>query len=101
VHGVGRNAAIGVLGVTAGADPTTGRGGVGVQGVAVDGLGFAGFFTGSVVVDFGSLQVTGSAFINQTLFASTIEAPSKTFLIDHPLDPANKYLIHSVSSLRT
>ncbi|MCB9852598.1 MAG: hypothetical protein H6819_05845 [Phycisphaerales bacterium] len=42
------------------------------------GYGYAGYFDGNVQV-IGSLNCTGS----------------KNFKIDHPLDPANKYLVHS------
>jgi len=54
-------------------------GGVGVAGIGgSNGAGFAGDFTGSVVV-------TGDFFVGG----------QKNFEIDHPLDPANKYLVHS------
>ena len=45
--------------------------------------GLAGRFTGSVVVE-GNLVVQGSLFKN-----------AGSFRIDHPLDPANKFLSHS------
>jgi hypothetical protein len=51
------------------------QGGDGVDGVA--GSGYAGNFT-------GDLNVTG-----------TIHAGGKDFKIDHPLDPANRYLVHA------
>ena len=44
---------------------------------------FAGYFDGNVTVT-GNLNVTGS-----------IAKGSGTFKIDHPLDPENKYLVHS------
>jgi hypothetical protein len=44
---------------------------------AYPGSGFAGYFGGDI-------QVTGSIF-----------AGTKDFKIDHPLDPANKYLVHA------
>ena len=50
-------------------------GGDGIDAFA--GSGFAGFFSGSI-------DVTGTIF-----------AGSKDFKIDHPLDPANKYLVHA------
>lgn len=52
-----------------------GFGGDGIDAIA--GSGFAGFFNGNVTV-------TGS-----------ISAGTKDFKIDHPLDPANKYLVHA------
>ena len=42
-----------------------------------DGIPYAGYFTGNV-------NVTG-----------TLTAATKDFKIDHPLDPANKYLVHA------
>jgi len=50
----------------------------GVYGASSGEYGLAGYFAGPVGVT-GSFSVTGN----------------KTFKIDHPLDPANKYLIHS------
>lgn len=44
---------------------------------------FAGFFEGDVVVT-GNLEIIGD-----------ISKGSGTFKIDHPLDPKNKYLVHS------
>ena len=62
----------GVLGIT------TNKVGVGVAGTAPTGSGgFAGFFAGDVKIT-GNLQKSGGSF-----------------KIDHPLDPANKYLSHS------
>jgi hypothetical protein len=57
---------------TSGFSPT----GVGVRGVSTS--GYAGYFQGDVHVT-GSLSASGS----------------KLFKIDHPLDPANKYLQHA------
>jgi hypothetical protein len=62
----------GVLGYT----PNGGYGVVGNNGGS-NTSGYAGFFTGRVLVQ-GNFSVTGS----------------KAFQIDHPLDPANKYLYH-------
>jgi hypothetical protein len=56
------------------------------QGIALraqSGTGAAGLFIGPVAVQ-GNLSVSGA------LFAST-----KLFRIDHPLDPANQYLMHA------
>jgi hypothetical protein len=87
---------IGVQGVTAGRNPSTGMGGAAVVGISEDNQGLAGFFQGSVLVD-GSLSVTfpGTSITCETLFASSIEGDNKIFRIDHPLDPANKYLVHT------
>ena len=55
---------------------------VGVYGVAV-GTGYAGIFTGKTSVN-GDLAVNGN-----------VSKSSGSFKIDHPLDPAHKYLYHS------
>ncbi|MCK4680696.1 hypothetical protein KAT82_06190, partial [bacterium] len=49
----------------------------GVYGTVTVGTGYAGYFVGNA-------HVTG-----------TFTAGTKSFKIDHPLDPANKYLVHS------
>ncbi|MGD1844895.1 MAG: hypothetical protein ACFB10_05825 [Salibacteraceae bacterium] len=72
------------IGVLAGAD---GSGTNSYAMYAVDNStstnGFAGFFIGDVTVT-RSLNVTG-----------TVSKGGGTFRIDHPLDPENKYLVHS------
>jgi hypothetical protein len=65
--------AYGVYGSASGYSPATTYG---VYGIASSG-GYAGYFSGNV-------NVTG-----------TLSKGSGTFKIDHPLDPANKYLQHS------
>jgi hypothetical protein len=72
--GSGNNSA-GVYGKSGGAAPA-------IYGQNT-GTGLAGRFTGSVVVE-GNLIVQGSLFKN-----------AGSFRIDHPLDPANKFLSHS------
>jgi trimeric autotransporter adhesin len=70
----------GVGGGFNGGNSTIGFGGDGVDSLAGSGPlgnGYAGFFAGDV-------DVTGAIF-----------AGVKDFKIDHPLDPANKYLVHS------
>ncbi len=69
--------AVGVQGQCNAGMGVTGYGRVGVYGVAAVGSGFGGYFQGNV-------QVIG-----------TLSAGSKNFKIDHPLDPAHKYLTHS------
>jgi len=66
--------------VADGGDSDSGKGGDGIQassGVGLTGDGFAGRFIGSVFIS-GNLSKGGGSF-----------------KIDHPLDPANKYLYHS------
>jgi hypothetical protein len=67
VHGIGTNGATAVAGVS--------QGGIGVLGIATSGA--AGLFQGNVFV-------TGTVFAN-----------AKSFRIDHPLDPENRYLVHA------
>jgi hypothetical protein len=69
------SAGTGVWGLSTGA-------GSAVYGQATSG-GWAGRFTGSVLVE-GNLIVQGS-----------VSKPAGSFRIDHPLDPANKFLSHS------
>lgn len=69
VHGIGTNGSTAVAGVS--------QGGIGVLGIVTGGTGAAGLFQGNV-------------FVTGTLFAS-----AKAFMIDHPLDPKNKYLVHA------
>jgi hypothetical protein len=87
--GSGLNGTVGVLGLGGSGDLATnsaGSGGLfqgsskGINGDGIDsvaGSGYAGNFA-------GDLNVSG------TIFAGT-----KDFKIDHPLDPANKYLVHA------
>jgi hypothetical protein len=64
----------GVLGVAGALNGTT----YGVYGASYSPNGYGGYFVGRVRV-LGSLSATGA----------------KSFVIDHPLDPANKYLYHA------
>ena len=75
---VGRGGERGVFGI--GATGVHGTGGIGVYG---DGDTYGVYSDGDAFVD-GDLNVEGA-----------ITKGSGTFKIDHPLDPANKYLSHS------
>lgn len=59
-----------------------GTGSAGIKGIS-SGVGLAGWFDGAVRIE-GSLHVTG-----------TLSKGGGSFKIDHPLDPENKYLVHS------
>ncbi len=113
------------LGATGGnGDPNdinTGNGGYGVQGVGgsgtnnddgnntggngVEGYGgsatFSGaggvFASGNGVGNEGLVAVGGLAgnFTGDVMVSGAITAGTKDFKIDHPLDPANKYLVHA------
>ncbi len=65
-----------------GAQFTTGDG-VGVLGVALNSAGLAGKFIGDVSI-VGDLDVSG-----------LLSKGGGSFVIDHPLDPENRYLYHS------
>ncbi|HKQ75810.1 MAG TPA: hypothetical protein VJ810_19080 [Blastocatellia bacterium] len=69
----------------AGGDSISGRGGNGISVDAGSGVtdGFAATFFGFVSVN-GNMQVVGA-----------LSKSAGSFKIDHPLDPANKYLSHS------
>ena len=79
VAGIGGNGIIVV-----GGNGTNNRGGDGIQAIAGNAGGFAGLFFGFVEVN-GSLRVDEDLSVHGT----------KNFKIDHPLDPANKYLLHA------
>jgi hypothetical protein len=72
----GRSNSTAGIGVYGYAYATTGNN-IGVYGWSRSGSGYGGFFNGDVQIQ-GDLNVSGS----------------KSFKIDHPLDPANQYLYH-------
>jgi hypothetical protein len=64
---------------------SSGAGGMGVYGISSTGYGVAGYSSGSEAGHFyGDVGVTGN-----------LSKGGGSFKIDHPLDPANKYLYHS------
>ena len=94
VYGAGFNDGIGTCGYTdlgfgvfghaASGTGVVGNGSIGVYGVSNGtGSNLAGYFAGNVTV-YGNLQVNG-----------TINKSAVGFKIDHPTDPAHKYLMHS------
>lgn len=91
----------GVRGVSSSNDGVRGEStsGLGVLGTTVSGVAVYGFSTGSglaarfdgdVQVFGGDLLVGGAVTVTGNLFKG-----GGAFRIDHPLDPANKYLSHS------
>ncbi|MGA2050309.1 MAG: hypothetical protein ABSG96_21620, partial [Terracidiphilus sp.] len=67
-----------VSGITFGGDGAIFGGGNNADGVwGISGGGLGGFFQGDVAIN------------------GTLQASTKNFKIDHPADPANKYLVHS------
>jgi hypothetical protein len=100
----------GGIGVTASGGSSTGADGGGAEGVTATG-GNGGFLGGDGIDAFGG---TGSTFDGNGIFAESggasadaglfvgdvdvsgaLNKSSGSFKIDHPLDPANKYLYHS------
>ena len=82
IVGLGQDGAFGVLGFY----QSNGDFGYGVYGKqGSTNLDYAGFFEGTLVVDNGRMILDGNLDVTG----------SKNFKIDHPLDPANKYLVHS------
>jgi hypothetical protein len=74
---------------------TTGSSGDGVVGISENGNNPYGVVGEAPAVGFavyaqGPAGVTGDLTVNGTIYAGV-----KDFRIDHPLDPANKYLYHS------
>ena len=72
-----------------------------IWGDPADG-GVAGRFVGPVIVEStvvpwreGNLTVEGSVHVSRNLTVLGSIIGDKTFQIDHPLDPENRYLLHS------
>jgi trimeric autotransporter adhesin len=96
----GHPGGVGVIGLGgAGLDAGNGVDGTGGDGTVDDGIG--GAFQGGESSLFGD-GVSGDAgtgyagnFIGNLNVTGAIFAGTKDFKIDHPLDPANKYLVHA------
>jgi hypothetical protein len=89
VYGNGHGSAVGVLGAGDNGDGVSGFSvnGAGVYGTSLNGP--AGWFLGRVQVK-GNITVTGNLTVTGSIFKG-----GGGFMIDHPLDPENKYLYHS------
>ena len=97
MNGIVANGATNPTGEAAGGSGIVATGG---KGTSQDGSG--GFFTGGNSSSFGDgLQaIAGSGgiaanFKGNVTITGNLSAGSKNFKIDHPLDPANKYLVHA------
>ena len=69
---------------------STNGSGKGVWGYNTNSSGWAGYFTGDA-------KITGNTYLDGDIYIAgdlTVTG-NKNFRIDHPLDPANKYLYHS------
>ena len=105
--GSGLNGTDGVVGLGGGGDPNyPGTGGNGVTGVGGAGefSGVGGSFTGGGGRNNGDgvdafhgagVGAYAGVFWGDVYVSGAITAGTKDFKIDHPLDPANKYLFHS------
>lgn len=75
--------------------------GWGVYGTTVDGIGVYGYATGDTNQNYGVYGETASTngyagyFQGKVHVNGTLSKSGGSFKIDHPLDPANKYLSHS------
>ncbi|HEY3412732.1 MAG TPA: hypothetical protein VGM51_06710 [Armatimonadota bacterium] len=105
--GIPGNSAVGVSGVSVNGDGVYGfsTNGPAVAGVSGQGGSF-GFLGGYLVAPSGSKTGVGVAgqgvngglagrFEGEVQINGTLNALTKNFRIDHPLDPANKYLYHT------
>ncbi len=80
-------------------------GGVGVFAQSLDGEGLIGssvngigVLATSVSANNGAVEASGflaGRFSGNVVVAGALSATTKMFKIDHPLDPANKYLLHT------
>ena len=81
--------------------------GVAVEASGRDGIGLHAFVNTGAIAGFfeGGVNISGQLFVREdvtvggsgstaTLHASNVDANVKQFRIDHPVDPANKYLCH-------
>jgi hypothetical protein len=91
--------AVGVLGVVSSTSPGSASAGVrGINnGTGSSGVGLYGSHAGSGWGVYGTAPISGYAgyFSGRVHVAGTLTKGGGSFKIDHPLDPANKYLYHS------
>jgi hypothetical protein len=110
VYGTGASGQIGVAGAgTSGSTGVSGTSdtGIGVSGVSTSGTGVSASAggVGPAVNAYGNGSVTGVLagsykgyagwFNGNVTVEGTFYASTKDFKIDHPVDPANKYLFHA------
>jgi len=99
VHGVGGSSGNGAAGINSNASVS----GVYAQNNTANGYGVAGrntASTGSGAAVYGDANNNGSGsyggyFNGRAHVVGALSKGSGSFLIDHPLDPTNKYLVHS------
>jgi hypothetical protein len=69
--------------------------GTGVAGTSPSGTGVSGFSSSGIGVQGGSSTGTAGRFNGNVTVTGTLTKGGGSFKIDHPLDPANRYLSHS------
>ncbi|HUK24938.1 MAG TPA: hypothetical protein VLV49_10190 [Terriglobales bacterium] len=86
---------MGVLGVSESADGVMGStdGGVGVSGISANNIGVFGMSNGIGILGWGGYAA--GYFLGPVHVAGNLSKSGGGFQIDHPLDPAKKYLRHS------
>jgi hypothetical protein len=87
VYGSALGGNVGVLGETV-------AGGIGVWGYSSSGYGVKGESPTNAGI-FGTSSGGYSGYFTGSIWAQSANASVKNFRIDHPLDPANKVLVHS------
>ncbi|MBX3032033.1 MAG: hypothetical protein KF809_17955 [Chloroflexi bacterium] len=98
VVGFGPTGIVGDAGTASGTVGVYGRGRTAVRGSTTTGIAVEGKATGASgigVYGEGPHNGYGAYFTGKVHVAGDFSATSKAFLIDHPLDPANRYLAHS------
>ena len=94
LHGTGGPGSGGGIGVV-------GTGGAGFLGIGSDGAGVVGIGGGTSgdavdgIPPQGCPTCLAGNFFGDVVVNGTLTATTKHFKIDHPLDPANKYLVHA------
>lgn len=76
-------------------DASTENVGIQAQSFGPGGFGIEGFADASGGIGVFGSGPTAGEFIGNVNVVGTLKASSKSFLIDHPIDPANKYLNHA------
>jgi hypothetical protein len=70
--------------------------GYGVAGISPSGIGVSGYSQSGVGVYGASTSFGYAAYLDgNVIITGTLQKAGGSFKIDHPLDPANKYLSHS------
>ena len=85
---------VGVLGQASSTSTTQTGYGAGIYGLG-NASNWAGYFSGRVAVLDTLYAANGIGITGNLNVSGNITAGSKSFKIDHPLDPAHKYLVHS------